>query len=163
VITIPIEDHADAIEKWISEGKTLRSYCRKPGAPSRELVDKWRRTNPEFGARIARARDIGYDAIAEEALAIADDASNDDDGEGNLDHEFVARSKLRVETRLKLLAKWDPRRYGDKLAVGGDADAPPIRLLSVTERMHRIQAIVGAAARRALPEPDPDDLKEIGL
>jgi hypothetical protein len=29
--------------------------------------------------------------------------------------------------------------------------------------MHRIQAIVGAAARRALPEPDPDDLKEIGL
>ena len=37
--------------------------------------------------------------------------------------EWISRSKLRVETRLKLLAKWDPKRYGDKITqehVGAD-------------------------------------------
>ena len=31
--------------------------------------------------------------------------------------EFVARSRLRVDTRLKLLAKWDPKRYGERSEV----------------------------------------------
>jgi hypothetical protein len=25
------------------------------------------------------------------------------------------------------LAKWDPRRYGEKLAIGGAADLPPVQ------------------------------------
>lgn len=32
--------------------------------------------------------------------------------------------KLRIDTRLKLLAKWDPKRYGDKQLVGSDPDNP---------------------------------------
>jgi hypothetical protein len=70
---------------------------------------------------IARAREDGFDAIALDALKIADYGDDDfvEDGEGNLrpNHELVQRSKLRVDTRLKLLAKWDPKRYGDKTAV----------------------------------------------
>jgi len=68
-----------------------------------------------------RARERGCDAIAEDSLAIADDSSGDmivdDDGEVRFDSENVARSKLRVDTRMRLIAKWNSGRYGDKLQV----------------------------------------------
>jgi hypothetical protein len=41
-----------------------------------------------------------------------------------LNAEHVQRSKLRIETRLKLLAKWNPKKYGERVAVAGDADSP---------------------------------------
>jgi hypothetical protein len=34
------------------------------------------------------------------------------------------RSKLRIETRLKLLAKWNPKKWGDKLELAGDQQNP---------------------------------------
>ena len=67
----------------------------------------------EIARQIARARSDGYDTIAVDALKIADDRKGD-----------VPRDKLRVETRLKLLAKWDPKRYGDRQILAGDPDAP---------------------------------------
>ena len=39
----------------------------------------------------------------------------------------MQHAKLRIDTRLKLLAKWNPRKWGDKLAVGGAEDLPAIR------------------------------------
>ena len=44
------------------------------------------------------------------------------DGESagwELNGDHVQRSRLRIDTRLKLLAKWNPRKYGDKLAHTG--------------------------------------------
>jgi hypothetical protein len=38
--------------------------------------------------------------------------------------DMLGHRKLQVETRLKLLAKWDPRRYGDALKLSGDPEAP---------------------------------------
>jgi hypothetical protein len=76
---------------------------------------------------IARAREIGYDAMAEDCLRIADDAANDwmeTEHGPRLNAEHVQRSKLRIETRLKLLAKWNPKKYGERVQVAGDADAP---------------------------------------
>jgi hypothetical protein len=32
--------------------------------------------------------------------------------------------KARAEITLKLLAKWNPKRYGDRIAVAGDAESP---------------------------------------
>lgn len=29
--------------------------------------------------------------------------------------DMIEHRKLRIETRLKLLAKWNPKKYGDKL------------------------------------------------
>ena len=73
-------------------------------------------------AAFACARDEGFDAIAADCLDIADDKSGDVKIVGGEDNpievcntEFVQRAKLRIETRLKLLAKWDPKRYGDKV------------------------------------------------
>jgi hypothetical protein len=90
--------------------------------PAWRTVYDWMASNAGFAARIAHARALGYDAIAEECLEIADDTSCDtrvighDESEREAaDTEWIGRSKLRIETRLKLLAKWDPKRYGDKV------------------------------------------------
>jgi hypothetical protein len=81
-------------------------------------------SDPAFSVAIARAREMGFDQIALDALAIADATEQDTvrtkDGE-RPDTEWISRSKLRVETRLKLLAKWDPKRYGE-LIKHGNAD-----------------------------------------
>lgn len=77
----------------------------------------------------ARARDAGFDAIAVECLDIADNTANDtikddEDGTPRPNSEWITRSRLRVDTRLKLLAKWDPKRYGDRQLIGSDPENP---------------------------------------
>lgn len=74
--------------------------------PPRAVVRAWMREDEAFAEAVADAREAGFDAIAMEALAIADDA--DAAGKG----DSITRVKLRVDLRLKLLSKWDPHRYG---------------------------------------------------
>ena len=80
----------------------------------------------------ARARERQGDKLVEDMLAIADDAAKDTyidaDGNTRTDQEVVARSRLRVDARKWLAGKMRPKVYGDKVAVGGDADAPPINM-----------------------------------
>jgi hypothetical protein len=68
-----------------------------------------------------------------EALDIADENQHDtikrQDGSEGPDSEWISRSRLRVETRLKLLAKWDPKRYGEAtLLKHADADGNSLDL-----------------------------------
>lgn len=82
-------------------------------------VQDWCATDPQgFGAQYSRARADGYDVIAASTLRIADDATNDyvDSERGpRFNAEHVQRSKLRIETRMRLLKCWDPKRYGEKI------------------------------------------------
>jgi hypothetical protein len=112
----------------IALGEPLRQICREEGMPHWTTFYDWLRSDNELFLRFAQARELGFDAIAEETLEIADDASNDwmekNDKDGNfigyvLNGEHVQRSKLRIETRLKLLAKWSPNKYGDKVEISG--------------------------------------------
>lgn len=125
-----------SIVQWIAEGKTLREFCRQEGKPSHDAVYDHEKVSEEFKQRIARAREIGEEVIAQECLAIADDGSNDymeekygddEDSSWRANGEHIQRSRLRVDTRLKLLAKWNPRKWGEKVAVGGASDLPPIQ------------------------------------
>lgn len=107
-----------AFVEGIGDGIPLRQLCRIHGV-GKSTVYVWMEEDADFAGRIAQARVKGFDAIAEEALEIADDGTNDwvkrGDKGAAYDAEHVQRSKLRVETRLKLLAKWDPKRYGDRI------------------------------------------------
>jgi hypothetical protein len=111
-------DVAAEVLHWIGQGKTLRAFCRQDGKPSYRTIYDWLDKDEDFTARFARARDLGEDVIAQECLAIADDDSNDVSGELQMPNNVaVNRAKLRIETRLKLLAKWNPKKYGDKIGV----------------------------------------------
>jgi hypothetical protein len=136
---------AELIER-ISAGEPLQQICRDAHMPSAAVVYDW--TDPTGESRpngvpatlstdFARARHIGHDAIAAGTLEIADDARNDwmerngSDSPGwALNGEHIQRSKLRIETRLKLLAKWD-KRYGDKVEHTG-AGGGPIMIAATT-------------------------------
>jgi hypothetical protein len=88
--------------------------------------------DPELAASIARARDIGYDAIAEECLQIADTVMfgqkqvMTDEGTATTIEDMLGHRKLQIETRLKLLAKFHPTKYGEKIGVHGVAGQPPV-------------------------------------
>lgn len=114
----------------LSAGTPLTVICSSPDMPCDDTIRIWAAADEDLAREIARARERGFDQIALDALAIADDGSLDtiETERGPMpDKEWIARSKLRVETRLKLLAKWDPKRYGERLALAGD-DSAPLRL-----------------------------------
>jgi hypothetical protein len=116
---VPVE-HADAIIEWIAQGKTLRQWCR-----DHEIhygtVYLWLAKDKIFAQRFAEARAIGADCIAEEVLAIADTTQEGvttritERGVEETREDMLGHRKLQVETRLKLLAKWFPQKYGDKV------------------------------------------------
>ena len=109
---------AEEISQRLSKGEPMAVICRSEGMPAARTVRSWVEKDEAFAAVIARAREEGFDVIATDCLEIADDSSRDyretEDGPA-FDAEHVQRSKLRIETRLKLLAKWDPKRYGEKI------------------------------------------------
>jgi hypothetical protein len=116
----------DEIVAWLSEGKTLRDYCRQEERPSFGTIYKWLNEDKEFEERFARARVIGHDSIAEECLQLADREPLevfDEAGNKRYDPGSISWRKNQIETRLKLLAKWNPK-YGDKTILAGDDTAP---------------------------------------
>lgn len=111
---------ADEICARLSEGEPLVWICRDDHMPSRRTVGNWRAANEDFNEKFLTARDDGFDVIAAGTMEISDTVEPD--------AAHVSKAKLRIETRLKLLAKWDPRRYGDKVALtGGTEDDAPIK------------------------------------
>ena len=90
---------------------------------------EWMDGDEDLRLRFGRAREKGEEAMAAECLEIADNASQDmietEYGQ-RLNTEHVQRSKLRIETRLKLLAKWNPKKWGEKVDLnhGGQPDNP---------------------------------------
>ena len=129
-------DYLPEIHAWIESGNTLRSYCRQEGKPSDGTVYDWleddaKREKVE-SSRFAHARDIGEEVILQECMEIADTPQVGEivteKGDGTVEvkrTDMIEHRKLRIETRLKLLAKWNPKKYGDKLAhTGADGEGP---------------------------------------
>lgn len=100
--------------------RSVNSICDDMGVDGRR-VSEWLVSDPQFAAAFEAARCYRYDDMAEECLVIADNTGQDDiidkDGFRRPNKEWIARSKVRIQTRLDLLARWDPKRYGAKLEV----------------------------------------------
>jgi hypothetical protein len=119
------EEIALNICEQLSEGIPLREICRQEGMPAWRTVYDWMWRNEQLSTAIAHARDIGYDKMAEECLWIADNlhigqkkvySSGVEEGEDSMtvtEEDMLGHRKLQIETRLKLLAKFNPKRYGD--------------------------------------------------
>jgi predicted secreted protein len=138
--TIRTDEIDERIVDGLSAGTPLRVLCREDGMPSWRTVYHWIEADAEFATRIARARERGFDAIAEETLDLADGVAHQS--------EAIQKAKLQIDTRLKLLAKWSPTRYGDKQthSIGGDPDAPAVQV------EHGVDAETMAALSKALLE-----------
>jgi len=97
-------DVATEVLEWLSSGHPLTAFCRQPGNPSRRTIHDWRDKDPEFRREFEVARRIGFDMLADETLAIADELPPT----GRADAGFVARQHLRIDVRLRRLSVWFP-------------------------------------------------------
>lgn len=97
------QEIADCICEQLADGIPLTVICSADGMPAPRTVRLWQQQDETFAAAIAGAREVGHDAIADDILTIVDDKSDD-----------PASRRVRADMRLKLLAKWDPKRWGDK-------------------------------------------------
>lgn len=94
-----------------------------PKLPCMDTVYEWRHKYPKFSEQYAQAKLRQADYLAEEILEIADDASDDikydKDGNESCNAEFVARSRLRIDSRKWLASRLLPKQYGDKVTHEG--------------------------------------------
>lgn len=111
----------EQILERMAQGESLSVICRTRGMPTRTTVLVWVTTEPEFERLYDRARQAMGDALAEQILEIADDASTD-----MSDPQSVNRAKLKVDTRKWLASKLFPRQFGDVVRneVSGPAGGP---------------------------------------
>jgi hypothetical protein len=125
------EEIAEEICERLSIGQTLSSICNLEGMPNYSTVWRWESSNENFRNKSAHARKIGTHALADDCIRIADDPMLD-----------AAEKRVRIDTRLRLLGKWNARQYGDKIEIEntgvkplsvtftiGDRNAEPIDLI----------------------------------
>lgn len=122
----------------LSDGEPLAQICRDEHMPCVRTVDFWREKDAEFFSAIARARARGFDAIAADTLRIADtpeegvETIETEEGTTVKRGDMLGHRKLQIDTRLKLLAKWDPKRYGDKITQEHTGpDGGPVQITQV--------------------------------
>ncbi len=147
---------AAKICRRLAEGETLRSVCRDKAMPDKATVLRWLadQKKANFRSQYVHAREMQADALFDEALEIADDASGDwstdKDGKKVLDHENIQRSRLRVDTRKWAAGKLAPKKYGDKLQHTGEGGGPirvrPDLSKLSDEELNVIERILGRTA-----------------
>jgi hypothetical protein len=124
---------ADEICARLSKGEPLSVICSDEHIPSFQTVYNWEKAQPEFLEASTRARLIGTHYLAYDSLRVADDLSID-----------PAHKRVMVDTRLRLIGKWNARQYGDKIE---HEHSGTIQTQSDEQLEGRIQALMAANAR----------------
>jgi hypothetical protein len=101
---------AEVLER-LALGETLAALGRELGFHATTWND-WCARDEALNLAHLRARDTGADALAEQALALIDAEPARVDGK--IDPGHVQWKRAQVDTRLRLLACWNPKKYGAK-------------------------------------------------
>lgn len=109
---------------------------------SRNTFHDWLSDDKEMADQYARACEERADGIFEEILDIVDCEDNDIteiDIDGimvtRVNHDVIQRDRLRVDARKWILAKMNPKKYGDKIdhTSNGETITTPARILTKKE------------------------------
>lgn len=123
-----------AILIGLADGKSLRTICKAGDMPGISTVMEWCAKDNAWAEQYAQARASGDDAMAEDIQEIADNAE--------LDHND---RKVRIDARKWLLAKRQPKKYGDKIDVTSGGEAVQMDDTAVAVR---VAAIIQTALAR---------------
>jgi len=125
----PDPEICERLLEHVAHGGTVRAFCREKGNPSYRTLYRWmsqdNKESKDFLSRFVHtSRFLGARAIAEEALALVD-TPPPMVGEGEnarMDNAHVNWMRSRADLRLKLLSKWYPQEYGDKVGVSAEGN-----------------------------------------
>jgi hypothetical protein len=113
---------ANEICQRLSKGEPLSVICEDDHIPTFQTVYNWEKAHPEFLEASTRARQIGTHFLAYDSLRIADDPTID-----------PANKRIMVDTRLRLIGKWNSKQYGEKVQqeVSGPEGGPLVVISGV--------------------------------
>lgn len=97
----------------LATGTSLRKLCQRDDMPAISTVYDWLWSKPEFAEQYARAKEDRAESYADEIAEIADNQELDPNSR-----------RVMIDARKWIACKFAPRKYGDKLTVAGDKDAP---------------------------------------
>ena len=119
-------------------GKSLRSILDADDKlPSASTFLDWIGADSFLAEQYAHARQMAYELLADEIVAIADENyTTDEHGvRERLSSEAIQRNRLRVDTRKWMLSKMLPKVYGDRIQTEHTGkDGGPIQLQAVDLR-----------------------------
>lgn len=134
-VTTYTQEIADYICESIADGLSLREICNQEDMPSRATVFKWLNDIEGFSNQYARAREEQAETLADEIIAIIDDAAEPlmvegvpllADGKPIMlaSQVSVAHARLKMDARKWVASKLKPKKYGDKMELSGDKENP---------------------------------------
>ncbi|CAN7538845.1 hypothetical protein LJR130_003802 [Variovorax sp. LjRoot130] len=133
---------------FIVKGGHMAAFCDERGINYTTLLG-FVNGDPPRSEMYAHAREARADVIADEIVAIADEAEVVAVMKGNrielvLDATAVARNKLRVDARKWTASKLKPRTYGDKIELGGTVNHKTMSDEQLIERLAAFGVHVGS-------------------
>lgn len=125
------DELADEIFRRMAGGETLLAMCKEPTMPAASTIKLWAINDspPGFSDKYMRAREFQADAIAEQALDLADTSNPAD----------AAKVRIQVDTRKWLASKINPAKFGDRTRVDSTAVNIDLEKCSV-DQLRRIAA-----------------------
>lgn len=107
----------DQIVDMISNGGTLKKIDVMPGMPPSILIHKWLRLDNDFKDRMALAKEARGEYAADKVFELAE-------GIEGATREEMTQFKNAADLYKWLAEKNNPKQYGQKQQISGDAAAP---------------------------------------
>lgn len=143
------QEVVNVICERMQAGETLTSICKDDQLPAKNTVLRWLEAHTPFQTQYARARTALMDHYADQMVEIAFEGSNSD-------QVAVARDRLKVDTLKWIMSKIGHKKYGDKVALTGDADGDAIKVIQRIERV-----IVDAPAPARMSDDVPGRVLDV--
>lgn len=120
----------DAVCDKLAQGLSMRAICAEQGMPDRRTIERWMADDAEIAASIARARAVGLDERAEQAVEDAKTAQD------------PAKGRLAFDAERWYLSKIAPKKFGEAalLKVAGADGEGPVKTTSITREMSPAEA-----------------------
>ena len=117
------------------QGKSLRGMLLEDNMPSSKTFYIWLESDQEKVKQYARACEDRQEKLLDEILQISDNTEFDTktvgDGAEVANHEWISRSKLKVDSRKWLLGKLNPKKYGNTVDITSGGDKIKQQILSI--------------------------------
>ena len=124
-----VEKAQAVIDQIADTGKSLRSVCTENDVKPSTFL-RWVAEDKGLAEQYARAMQVRADTHFSEIVEISDTQqigtveTSKEWGVETKTADMVEHRRLRIDARKWVIARMNPRKYGEKLELAGDKDSP---------------------------------------